>query len=86
MSPAGIPKAAVIAQRRLWAMALFSSICGVKSDDVYICLPLYHSAGFAIGFSGAIERGMFFILFCVGNPKCLFCFCACVALMDVDLA
>ncbi len=45
-------------------MALFPSICGVKSDDVvYICLPLYHSAGFAIGFSGAIERGMHFNYF-----------------------
>ncbi|KAF4095279.1 hypothetical protein G5714_024357 [Onychostoma macrolepis] len=54
----GLPKAAVIAQRRLWAMAFFLSICGVKSDDVvYICLPLYHSAGFAVGFCGAVERG-----------------------------
>lgn len=58
MSPAGLPKAAVIAQLRLWAMANFPSICGVTSDDVvYVCLPLYHSAGFAIGFGGAIERG-----------------------------
>uniref|UniRef100_A0A8C1U043 long-chain-fatty-acid--CoA ligase n=1 Tax=Cyprinus carpio TaxID=7962 RepID=A0A8C1U043_CYPCA len=54
----GLPKAAVIAQLRLWAMANFPSICGVTSDDVvYVCLPLYHSAGFAIGFGGAIERG-----------------------------
>uniref|UniRef100_A0A671NLR4 long-chain-fatty-acid--CoA ligase n=1 Tax=Sinocyclocheilus anshuiensis TaxID=1608454 RepID=A0A671NLR4_9TELE len=54
----GLPKAAVIAQRRLWAMSFFPSVCGLKSDDVvYICLPLYHSAGFTLGFGGAIERG-----------------------------
>ncbi|KAL0154869.1 hypothetical protein M9458_049132, partial [Cirrhinus mrigala] len=53
----GLPKAAVITQGRLWAMAFFFSMCGVKSDDVlYICLPLYHSAAFGAGFGGAIER------------------------------
>ncbi|ROL43850.1 Long-chain fatty acid transport protein 3 [Anabarilius grahami] len=59
----GLPKAAVITHRRLWAIAFFQSICGVKSDDVvYVCLPLYHSAGFAIGFGGAIDRGATVVL------------------------
>ncbi|RXN27670.1 very long-chain acyl- synthetase-like protein [Labeo rohita] len=59
----GLPKAAVITQLRFWAMAFFFSVCGVKSDDVlYICLPLYHSAAFAAGFGGAIERGATVVL------------------------
>ncbi|XP_073688034.1 very long-chain acyl-CoA synthetase [Garra rufa] len=59
----GLPKAAVITQRRLWAMSFFFSVCGVKSDDVlYICLPLYHSAAFAAGFGGAVERGATVVL------------------------
>jgi len=66
---AGLPKAAVITHLRLWVIAFFQSICGATSDDVlYICLPLYHSAGFGIGFGGAIERGLkslFFLLYFV---------------------
>ncbi|XP_043083699.1 very long-chain acyl-CoA synthetase [Puntigrus tetrazona] len=59
----GLPKAAVVAHRRLWATSCFFSLCGVKCDDVvYICLPLYHSAGFAVGFGGAIERGSTIVL------------------------
>ncbi|KAK9952525.1 hypothetical protein ABG768_018359 [Culter alburnus] len=59
----GLPKAAVITHRRLWAIAFFQSICGVKSDDVvYVCLPLYHSAGFGVGFGGAIDRGATVVL------------------------
>ncbi|XP_051741050.1 very long-chain acyl-CoA synthetase [Ctenopharyngodon idella] len=59
----GLPKAAVITHRRLWAIAFFQFICGVKSDDVvYVCLPLYHSAGFGVGFGGAIERGATVVL------------------------
>lgn len=59
----GLPKAAVITHRRLWAMAFFQSICGVKSDDViYVCLPLYHSSGFGLGFGGSVERGATIVL------------------------
>ncbi|XP_067293203.1 very long-chain acyl-CoA synthetase [Pseudorasbora parva] len=59
----GLPKAAVITQRRLWAIALFPSTCGLKSDDVvYVCLPLYHSSGFAIGFGGAVDKGATVVL------------------------
>ncbi|KAK7121277.1 hypothetical protein R3I93_022385 [Phoxinus phoxinus] len=59
----GLPKAAVITHRRLWVIASFQSMCGVTSDDVvYVCLPLYHSAGFGIGFGGAIERGATVVL------------------------
>lgn len=43
---------------RVWAASFLQGICGVKSDDIfYINLPLYHSAGFLIGMTGAIERG-----------------------------
>ncbi|KAG1929548.1 long-chain fatty acid transport protein [Pimephales promelas] len=59
----GLPKAAVITHLRLWVIAFFQSICGVTSDDVvYVCLPLYHSAGFGFGFGGAIERGSTIVL------------------------
>lgn len=55
---AGLPKAAVVTHERVWAASFIQGVCGVTSDDVfYINLPLYHSAGFLIGMSGAIERG-----------------------------
>lgn len=40
-------------------MATFlQSIAGVRSDDIiYIYLPLYHTAGFMMGLTGAIEKG-----------------------------
>lgn len=54
----GLPKAAVVTHERVWAASFLQGICGVKSDDIfYINLPLYHSAGFLIGMTGAIERG-----------------------------
>ncbi|XP_051952616.1 solute carrier family 27 member 2a [Xyrauchen texanus] len=59
----GLPKAAVINHERLWAAAFLLRMLGVTSCDViYIYLPLYHSAGFLIGLSGAIERGMTVVL------------------------
>lgn len=55
---AGLPKAAVVTHERVWAASFIQGVCGVTSDDIfYINLPLYHSAGFLIGMSGAIERG-----------------------------
>ncbi|XP_075883424.1 long-chain fatty acid transport protein 2 [Nelusetta ayraudi] len=55
----GLPKAAVVTHERVWAASFLQGICGVKSDDIfYINLPLYHSAGFLIGMTGAIERGI----------------------------
>ncbi|CAG05546.1 unnamed protein product [Tetraodon nigroviridis] len=54
---AGLPKAAVVTHERVWAASFIQGVCGVTSDDIfYINLPLYHSAGFLIGMSGAIER------------------------------
>ncbi|XP_051548253.1 long-chain fatty acid transport protein 2-like [Myxocyprinus asiaticus] len=59
----GLPKAALINYQRLWAMAFFQFLCGVTSDDVvYVNLPLYHSAGFCLGFIGSIERGATVVL------------------------
>lgn len=55
---AGLPKAAVVTHERVWAASFIQGVCGVTSEDIfYINLPLYHSAGFLIGMSGAIERG-----------------------------
>ncbi|XP_023266877.1 very long-chain acyl-CoA synthetase-like [Seriola lalandi dorsalis] len=59
----GLPKAAVVTHERVWAASFIQALCGVTADDVfYINLPLYHSAGFLIGMSGAIERGITIIL------------------------
>ncbi|KAL0154184.1 hypothetical protein M9458_050510 [Cirrhinus mrigala] len=59
----GLPKAAVISHHRLWMMSFLQRISGVSSRDViYICLPLYHSAGFLAGLTGAIERGITAVL------------------------
>lgn len=54
----GLPKAALVTQERVWAASFIQAVSGVTSEDVfYINLPLYHSAGFLIGLTGAIERG-----------------------------
>ncbi|XP_040895032.1 hsFATP2a_ACSVL_like domain-containing protein [Toxotes jaculatrix] len=59
----GLPKAAVVTHERVWAASFIQAACGVTSEDIfYINLPLYHSAGFLIGMTGAIERGMTIIL------------------------
>uniref|UniRef100_A0A3B4ZXM7 long-chain-fatty-acid--CoA ligase n=1 Tax=Stegastes partitus TaxID=144197 RepID=A0A3B4ZXM7_9TELE len=59
----GLPKAAVINQNRLLAALVVLSSNGVTSNDViYVNLPLYHTAGFVIGFIGSIETGSTIIL------------------------
>ncbi|XP_034032118.1 hsFATP2a_ACSVL_like domain-containing protein [Thalassophryne amazonica] len=59
----GLPKAAVITHERVWAGAFIQAVCGITAEDVlYINLPLYHSAGFLIGLSGAIDRGITVVL------------------------
>uniref|UniRef100_A0A3Q1IMJ0 long-chain-fatty-acid--CoA ligase n=1 Tax=Anabas testudineus TaxID=64144 RepID=A0A3Q1IMJ0_ANATE len=59
----GLPKAAVVTHERVWAASFIQAACGITAEDIfYINLPLYHSAGFLIGLSGAIERGMTVIL------------------------
>ncbi|XP_047435834.1 very long-chain acyl-CoA synthetase-like [Mugil cephalus] len=59
----GLPKAAVVNQNRLLAALAALSSNGVgPSDVIYLNLPLYHTAGFIIGFIGSIETGSTIIL------------------------
>ncbi|XP_005943338.1 very long-chain acyl-CoA synthetase [Haplochromis burtoni] len=59
----GLPKAAVVNQNRiLTALAVLSSNGVVSSDVFYLNLPLYHTAGFVVGFIGTIETGSTIIL------------------------
>lgn len=54
----GLPKAAVVNQNRLVTALIVLSSNGVTANDViYVNLPLYHTAGFIIGFIGSIETG-----------------------------
>lgn len=54
----GLPKAAVVSQNRLLSVLAVLSSNGVTADDVmYLNLPLYHTAGFFVGFIGSIETG-----------------------------
>lgn len=54
----GLPKAAVVNQNRLLTALIVLSSNGVTANDViYVNLPLYHTAGFIIGFIGSIETG-----------------------------
>ncbi len=54
----GLPKAAVVNQNRLLtALAVLSSNGVMASDVIYLNLPLYHTAGFIVGFIGCIETG-----------------------------
>uniref|UniRef100_A0AAY4DJL7 long-chain-fatty-acid--CoA ligase n=1 Tax=Denticeps clupeoides TaxID=299321 RepID=A0AAY4DJL7_9TELE len=59
----GLPKAAVVNNTRLLAALAVLSSNGVTAEDsVYLNLPLYHTAGFFIGFIGSIEIGSTIIL------------------------
>ncbi|KAM6981435.1 long-chain fatty acid transport protein 2 [Aplochiton taeniatus] len=59
----GLPKAAVVNQNRLLAALAVLASNGVTAHDViYLNLPLYHTAGFVIGFIGSIETGSTIIL------------------------
>ncbi|KAI1904153.1 hypothetical protein AGOR_G00002750 [Albula goreensis] len=59
----GLPKAAVITQDRLLAaMTVLASNGVTPGDIIYLNLPLYHAAGFVIGFVGSIETGSKIIL------------------------
>ncbi|XP_049458450.1 very long-chain acyl-CoA synthetase [Epinephelus fuscoguttatus] len=59
----GLPKAAVVNQNRLLTALVVLSSNGVTSSDViYLNLPLYHTAGFIVGFIGSIETGSTMIL------------------------
>lgn len=59
----GLPKAAVITQTRLLAsLAVLPSIGVTHTDVLYVTLPLYHTAGFLIGFMGCVETGSSMVL------------------------
>ncbi|XP_029952668.1 very long-chain acyl-CoA synthetase-like [Salarias fasciatus] len=59
----GLPKAAVIDHDRIWKATFLQFMVGVRSDDiVYINLPLYHTAGFLMGLTGAINLGITIVL------------------------
>ncbi|MEQ8859858.1 MAG: long-chain-acyl-CoA synthetase [Pseudomonadales bacterium] len=56
----GLPKAAVLSNRRYLASAMLSHKAGLKcthKDRLYICLPLYHGTGLMIGVGAAISAG-----------------------------
>jgi citronellyl-CoA synthetase len=56
----GLPKAAVLSNRRFLASAALAHRAGLKlteADRVYVCLPLYHATGLMIGVGSAISAG-----------------------------
>ena len=56
----GLPKAAVLSNRRFLASAGLAAQAGLKCterDRLYICLPLYHSTGLMIGAGAAFASG-----------------------------
>ncbi|XP_068779533.1 long-chain fatty acid transport protein 5 isoform X2 [Struthio camelus] len=54
----GLPKAAVITEKKLMLIANLPRLCGLRAEDVmYTVLPLYHSAALLIGLGGCLEVG-----------------------------
>jgi citronellyl-CoA synthetase len=56
----GLPKAAVMSNRRYLAGASLAGVAGLKCDErdrVYLCLPLYHTTGLLIGAGSALTSG-----------------------------
>ena len=56
----GLPKAAVLSNRRYLASAMLSHKAGLKcseKDRIYLCLPLYHGTGLMIGAGAAFSSG-----------------------------
>lgn len=61
----GMPKAAVLSNRRYLASARLSSRALLKCshrDRLYICLPLYHATGLMIGVGAAFSSGAAVVL------------------------
>ncbi|XP_061445076.1 long-chain fatty acid transport protein 5 isoform X2 [Rhineura floridana] len=59
----GLPKAAIITQRKLLFVSNLFRLCGVSPKDIiYIPLPLYHSAALLLGIGGCLEVGATFAL------------------------
>ncbi|KAF7239648.1 Very long-chain acyl-CoA synthetase [Varanus komodoensis] len=54
----GLPKAAVITQKKLISIASFFCLSGLHAGDiVYTPLPLYHTAALLLGIGGCLEVG-----------------------------
>ncbi len=56
----GLPKAAVMTQRRLLATGAVCHKVGlrlVETDRLYLCLPLYHATGLVVGWGGVVGAG-----------------------------
>lgn len=48
---------------KMWYASYIQSFGRITSDDIfYLCLPLYHSAGFLMGLAGSIDRGLTIVL------------------------
>lgn len=61
----GLPKAAVMSNRRFLQMASLSHIAGLRCkqpDRVYLCLPLYHGTGLIIGVGACMLSGASIVL------------------------
>jgi citronellyl-CoA synthetase len=56
----GLPKAAVLTNRRYLLTAVLSHRGGLRCDErdcIYLCLPLYHGTGLFLGVGGALTSG-----------------------------
>ncbi len=56
----GLPKAAVLSNRRFLTAAAMSSMAGLKcteKDRLYLCLPLYHGTGVMVGMGASWTSG-----------------------------
>ena len=56
----GMPKAAVMSNRRFIQSSLMSSVVGLRcnvNDRIYLCLPLYHGTGLFLGAGAAFNTG-----------------------------
>ncbi len=56
----GLPKAAVVSQRRFLATGAMACKAALKSnetDRLYLCLPLYHGTGLVVGFGSTLWSG-----------------------------
>ncbi|KAM3823817.1 long-chain fatty acid transport protein 2-like [Vipera latastei] len=62
----GLPKAAIINQKKLLMISNIFTLCDINANDIiYTPLPLYHSAGLLIGIGGCLDVGAT----CVLGPK-----------------
>lgn len=61
----GLPKAAVVSNRRLVLSAALSQLVGLRCDQhdrIYLCLPLYHGTGLFLGVGAAVLSGACMVL------------------------